>query len=139
MNSQGKLKKVENGKEVEAKTTLRRVMRPVLLLASEVDSPRGCKMYELAKEMAGRKASTPLDRVSGLFYLLRITRLPCYQEGVEPEDFWRDCFDLLPAERKLELLFDYPYRGSEEQWFPTWPQIMAWPEKDPDYEHIPIE
>ena len=45
------------------------------------------------------------------------------------EGFWRQCFHLLPVERKAEILFDFPYRG---QWFPTW---LDWPARDPEYDH----
>lgn len=40
------------------------------------------------------------------------------------------------SEKKIEILFDFPYRGTEEQWFPTW---MGWPARDPEYEHTSAE
>ena len=100
-----------------------------------MDSPGGCGVYELVREMTRRHASKPVDKLSGLFYLLRTTKLPCYDEQMTSEDFWTQCFHLLPAERKIEVLFDFPYRGSEDQWFPTWAQIMDWPARDPQCEH----
>ena len=50
------------------------------------------------------------------------------------EDFWRQCFHLLPPERKAEILFNFPYRGSD-QWFPTWTQVQSWPARDSAYQH----
>ena len=42
------------------------------------------------------------------------------------EDFWRRCFYLLPTDRKAEILFQFPYRGLGEVWFPTRVQVLQW-------------
>ncbi|KAF8448396.1 hypothetical protein BDZ91DRAFT_751991 [Kalaharituber pfeilii] len=90
--------------------------------------------------MATRCASQPTDKVAGLFYLLRTIQLPAYNQRISSDETaWRQCFHVLPFGRKIEILFDYPYRGTEQQWFPTWTQMMEWPERDPDYEHAPAE
>ena len=130
LNSQG---------EVFGKVTkLRDVIRPVIRLAAQVDSPRGCEVYNLAREMFRRHASQPIDsdKISGLVYLLRTTKLPCYDERMTSEDFWEQCFHLLPVNRKAEILFDFPYRGSGKQWSPTWAQILNWPVRDPAFQHV---
>ncbi|KAF8441155.1 ankyrin repeat-containing domain protein [Terfezia claveryi] len=117
-------------------TTLRRAIRPVLRLASEVDSPDGCSVYELAREMAKRYATQPTDKVAGLLYLLRTRELPTYDESITSEAAWAKCIPLLPLERKVELLFDFPYGGLlQGGWFPTWKQVLEWPERDPELEH----
>ena len=128
LNTRGKV----SGKVIQ----LRDAIRPVIKLAAQVDSPHGCEIYELAREMTRRYASQPVDKISGLFYLLRTTKLPCYDAQMTSEDFWRQCFHLLPAERKAEVLFDFPSRGSDEQWFPTWAQVLAWPMRNPAYDHL---
>ena len=128
LNSQGKVS--------EKVVKLRSALRPVIQLAAQVDSSHGCEVYELAREMKRRHASQPLDKLSGLLYLLRTTKLPCYDETMTSEDIWRQCFHLLPAGRKAEILFDFPYRGSDEQWFPTWAQVLDWPVRDPEYDHL---
>ncbi|KAF8456823.1 hypothetical protein BDZ91DRAFT_745114 [Kalaharituber pfeilii] len=115
--------------------TLRAAIRPVLNLATDAESLNGCKLYELAKEMAHRDASNRTDKVAGIFYLLRTTQLPTYNENLSDEIAWRQCFHVLPFERKIEILFDFPYRGAEQQWFPTWKQLMEWPDRNPDYDH----
>ena len=115
--------------------TFRDAIRPVIKLAEQVDSPHGCDVYELAREMTRRHASQPLDKLSGLFYLLRTTKLPCYDATKTSEDMWRQCFHLLPSERKAEILLNFPYRGSNEQWFPTWAQILDWPVRNPRCDH----
>lgn len=62
---------------VGSKTTLRRMIRPILRLAEEVDSPHGCSVYDLSREMAKRYSSTPIDKVFSLLYLLRPAKFPC--------------------------------------------------------------
>jgi len=123
------------GKEI----TLRQALRPVLRLAANVDSDAGCNVYELVREMSKRCASHPLDKVAGLFYLLRTTQLPTYDAAIDEESAWRQCFHVLPFGRKLEILFDCPFRGKEKQWFPTWRQMMEWPVRDPECDHAPAE
>ena len=126
--------------EVSGKViNLRSAIRPVIQLAAQVDSQHGCEVYELAQEMARRHASQPVDKLSGLFYLLRTTKLPCYDQEKTSEDFWGQCFHLLPAERKAEILLNFPYRGSDKQWFPTWAQVLAWPVRDPECDHARSE
>jgi len=115
---------------------LRYALRPVVRLAAEVDSPTGCSMYDLSREMDKRYATQATDKVAGLLYLLRTTQLPTYDETISAENAWRHCIPLLPFERKVEILFDFPYRASEEQWFPTWSQLLKWPERDPQYIHV---
>ena len=122
---------------------LRSALRPVIQLAAQVDSKHGCEVYELAREMSRRHATQPVDKLSGLFYLLRTTKLPCYDEKKTSEDIWRQCFHLLPPQKKAEVLLNFPYRGSDEQWFPTWAQVIDWPVRDPEYDHtrsqIPLD
>jgi len=116
--------------------TLRRAIQPVVELASQLEPPSRCTIYQLAREMANRVASNPTDKVCGLFYLLGTNILPTYDETVGEEHAWKQCFHVLPFGKKLEILFDFPYRG--RQWFPTWNQLMEWPKRDPDCMHPPI-
>jgi len=60
--------------------------------------------------------------------------LPTYGELISDETAWRRCFYVLPFRRKLEILFDFPYRGPK-YWYPSWEQLMMWPERDETYEH----
>ena len=115
---------------------MRDAIHPVTKLATQVGSQHGCEVYELAREMSKRHAIQPVDKISGLFYLLHTTKLPCYDERFTPEDFWRQSFHLLPVVRKAEIIFDFPYRGPNEQWFPTWAQMQCWPARNPDFQHI---
>ena len=115
---------------------LRSALRPALQLAAQVDSPDGCELYELAREMSRRHATQPVDKLAGLFYLLRTTKLPCYDAKKMGEDIWKQCFYLLPPAQQAQILFNFPYRASEEQWFPTWAQVLDWPLRDPEYDHM---
>ena len=83
-----------------------------------------------------RYASQPLDKLSGLFYLIGTTKIPCYDDKMTSEDIWRQFFPLLPPERKAEILFDFPYRGTDNQLFPTWEQMLSWPVRDPECDHM---
>jgi len=120
-------------------TTLRQALHPIIKLAAQVDSSSGCSVYELVRQMAKRHATQPTDKVAGLFYLLRTTQLPTYDAGISDGDAWARCFHVLPFQRKIEILFDFPYGadapGPGCQWFPTWRQLMEWPERDPTYDH----
>ena len=120
-------------------TTLRQALNPIVKLAAQVDTPSGCSVYKLVKQMAKRNATQPIDKVAGLFYLLRTTQLPTYDAGIKDRDVWATCFHVLPLERKIEILFDFPYGGNcagpDCQWFPAWRQLMEWPDRDPRYSH----
>jgi len=115
-------------------TTLRSALLPVLKLTTELHSPSGCSMYQLAREMARRHATQPTDKVAGLLYLLHLTKLPAYNAETSAELAWQQCFQILPLKQQIEILFDYPHPGTG-QLLPAWEQIMGWPERDPDYEH----
>ena len=124
------------GKVAGKPTTLRLANRLVVNVAAEVDSSGDCCVYDLAREMASRFATHHTDKVAGLLYLLHTTQLPTYDEKVSAEDVLRQCFHVLPFERKVELLYDFPYWGAEKQWGPTLGQLMQWPEPNPEYVHI---
>jgi len=119
---------------------LRYVIEPIFRLASQVQVKKssGCFVYQLAREMANRVASNPTDKVFGLLYLLRANILPTYDEAVSTEFVWKRCFYVLPFGKKLKILFDFPY-GTAQQWFPTWKQLMEWPQHDPSCEHSPTK
>ena len=115
---------------------LRSAIQPFIELATQLDSPRGCEVYKVVQEIKIRHVSEPVDKIPILFYLLRTTKFLCYNTQMASGDIWKQCFHLLPVERKVEILFDFPYRGSEEQWFPTWAQVLDWPTRDPEYMHM---
>ena len=128
LNSQGEVSGIA--------INFRSALRSIIQLAAQVDSRHGCDLYDLAREMSRRHASQPVDKVSGLFYLLRTTKLPCYDANRTCENIWKECFRLLPPQQKAEILLDFPYRGSEEQWFPSWAQVLDWPTRDPQFDHL---
>ena len=131
---QGQVFVNSQGKVLDRAIKSRDGIRPVMQLTAQVDSLHGCEIYELMREVAKGYASNPVNNILELLYLLRTTKLPCYSEHKYCEDFWAQCFHLLPFERKAEILFNFPYRGS--QWFPSWEQMRAWPVRDPGYDHM---
>jgi len=132
-NAQGVLLNTR-GKVGGKVTTLRRALLPVLNLTAELRGPSGCSMYQLAREMARRHATQPTDKVAGLLYLLHVAKLPAYNANTSAELAWQQCFRILPLKQQIEILFDFPYPGTG-QLVPAWEQIMAWPERNPDYTH----
>ena len=142
-NTSGRANLIMNTKSRVGKKviTLRQALHPIINLAAQVDSQRGCSVYELVQQMAKRHATQPTDKVAGLFYLLRTTQLPTYDAGISDADAWAKCFHVLPFERKVEILFDFPYGGDRAgachdcSWFPAWRQLMEWPDRDLTYTH----
>jgi len=112
--------------------TLRRALAPIMELAEEVHSPSGCSLYELSREKRHRYASSDIDKVAGLFYLMKLKALPVYKEREEKNHVWKHSFH---QRAKLELVFDYRYRGNDNQGFPTWDQLLDWPERDMELQH----
>ncbi|KAF8429071.1 hypothetical protein EV426DRAFT_557365 [Tirmania nivea] len=121
------------------KTTLRQVMTPLWELAQHLDLDREKshgEIYRLVKEMRRRFASRDVDKVCGLFYLLRTTSLPTYLKSTPAGDAWEKSFHVLPDQTQLELLFDFPYAGADGKWFPSWDQLLLWPDRDSALQHL---
>ncbi|KAF8446831.1 hypothetical protein BGX38DRAFT_1270816 [Terfezia claveryi] len=121
------------------KMTLRQVMQPLWDLAQQLEVDQGKshgEIYRLAKEMGRRYAASDLDKISGIIYLLRTTSLPTYLEGTLPSEAWEKCFHVLAAQTKLELLFEFPYVGDDGKWFPSWDQLLSWPERNQYLRHL---
>ena len=117
--------------------TLRAALAHARKIAEDADDPTGmgCTVFDLITEMRGRHASNPVDKVAGLVYLLRTPRLPTYTADITDEEAWVRCCDSLSFVRKLELLFDFPGRGSDTQWYPTWRQLTSWPARRQEVPH----
>ncbi|KAF8469931.1 hypothetical protein BDZ91DRAFT_719210 [Kalaharituber pfeilii] len=123
-----------NGREI----SLRKALAPVLELAQNAASPSGCTVYDLTREMGRRLATNETDKVAGLCYLLRTSRLPAYSATVTANEAWVRCFHELQFLPRLEVLFDFPYRGNTgTRWFPEWSELMQWPDRRPDLTHTP--
>ena len=137
--STGSISNIMNiyGMMVGQTMTLRRAIQLVLKLAEDADSQNGCSLYALVREMSQRKATQNTDKVAGLVYLLRLTQLPTYDGDAKENDVWARCFHMLPLARKIELLFDFPYRSAKQHWFPTWSELMTWPEVNSDCGYSP--
>jgi len=118
--------------------TLRQAMEPLWELARHLDIDQEKshgEIYRLVKEMRRRHASSDLDKLSGIFYLLRTTLLPTYSEGTLPSEAWEKCFHVLASQAQLELFFEFPYAGGDGRWFPSWSQLLSWPDRNPSLRH----
>lgn len=80
----------------------------------------------LAREMGNRYASTEIDKIAGLSYLLGFEVLPTYDAGLSEHQAWERCLRYMPYPIKLSLFFDCPL-VSESNWFPTWDYITCCP------------
>lgn len=121
------------------KMTLRQAMEPLWELAQhlDMDQEKGHgEVYRLVKEMRRRHASNDLDKVSGIFYLLRTTSLPTYLEGTLPSEAWEKSFHVLANQTQLELFFEFPYASNDGKWFPSWEQLLDWPDRNPSLQHL---
>ena len=65
---------------------MRHAILPVMQLAAKADSTARCNAQELTREMAKQYATQPVDKLAGLFYLLRRKQLPCYDKHTNEED-----------------------------------------------------
>jgi len=118
--------------------TLRSALALIRKIAEDAADPRGvgCTVFDLITEMRDRFSSNPVDKVAGLVYLLRTPFLPTYTADTTDEEAWVRCCDYLGFVRRLELLFDFPGRGSNTQWYPTWKQLINWPARKQGIPHI---
>jgi len=122
--------------------TLRQAMEPLWELAGHLDMDQEKshgEIYRLVKEMSRRHASSDLDKITGIFYLLRTTLLPTYLEGTLPSEAWEKCFHVLANQTQLELFFEFPYANDDGKWFPSWSQLLGWPDRSPYLRHLTRE
>ncbi|KAF8429695.1 hypothetical protein EV426DRAFT_526911, partial [Tirmania nivea] len=111
--------------------TLREMLKPLSEIGLAAHSPHGISIIELAKHMSKRFATTPVDKIAGINYLIWpkgwVFNLPVYRETTQMEDAWLRCVQSMRRDLKVELLFLYPHPrdGLDEiaTWIPTWSQI----------------
>ncbi|PBK63806.1 hypothetical protein ARMSODRAFT_962846 [Armillaria solidipes] len=91
---------------------------------------READVFYFLWQMQIRKSTKPLDKVTGLAYLLcgdslESRSIPVYDETQSQEDAWDVLVDAMESSHKLELLFIYPEPGNGPQrWRPLWKQVM---------------
>ncbi len=85
----------------------------------------GMPVFTALSEMRKRASVGPLDKVSGLAYLLRTAEIPRYSEAQDEEDAWTALVDELNVTYRGHLFFLYPKRGNRNMfWRPSWNQAM---------------
>lgn len=78
----------------------------------------------LASEMSRRYASSEIDKIAGLSYLLHFNELPIYSTNEAVEHSWKRCLNSAPGPILAELFFNSPYSGLFGL-FPTWGQLQS--------------
>jgi hypothetical protein len=74
--------------------------------------------------MRHRSATSELDKIAGLAYLLRSPTLPIYIPDQSSEDAWMHLVEAMHGRYRGDLLFLYPSPGDGRYlWCPSWKQI----------------
>jgi len=111
------------------------VIAPLRKIAKDCAST-DCSVLELIQEMRRRNATSDIDKIAGLSFLLLSEKVPQYSNAKTPEEAWLACLLSLRYTNKLELLYNFPFvrsSGSDELglddilWTPTWSQIIRQP------------
>ncbi len=94
---------------------------------------------DILSEMQNRVSTNPLDKVSGLVYLLCMDSIPIYNTEQSEADAWEVLVDAMSSVCRAELFFYYPEPGTGNKcWRPSWQQVMkkriivplsSWPEE----------
>ncbi|KAF8427677.1 hypothetical protein EV426DRAFT_587848 [Tirmania nivea] len=115
------------------------IIAPLQKLAKDCSSTTeagGCSVLELIQEMRRRNATSDVDKIAGLSFLLLSETLPRYSTAKTPEQAWVACLMSLRYIIKLELLYNFPlvrFSSPDELdlfdllWTPTWSQIIRQP------------
>lgn len=101
-------------------------------------------LFEVVHQMAHRSATTDLDKIAGLNYLLddetdwhkpnvisgMDRSLPIYIIGESVENAWWRCVNTLCGAHKSELFFYFPApgpgKGDTPKWCPSWEQLSRY-------------
>ncbi|KAK0431765.1 hypothetical protein EV421DRAFT_2089861 [Armillaria borealis] len=82
-------------------------------------------IFNILSQMQKRVSTNPLDKVTGLAYLLRVESIPIYDGEQSEEDAWANLVDAMRCTCRAELLFYYPEPGNRIKcWRPSWEQVM---------------
>ncbi|SJL16898.1 uncharacterized protein ARMOST_20428 [Armillaria ostoyae] len=83
-------------------------------------------VFDALSEMKKRASTKPLDKVTGLGYILDLNYLPIYDGAQSEEDAWAALVDAMFKYSQKDLLFFYPEPGDGSKcWRPSWNQIMT--------------
>ncbi|KAK0499229.1 hypothetical protein EDD18DRAFT_1103648 [Armillaria luteobubalina] len=83
-------------------------------------------VLELASEMQNRVSSMPLDKVTGLQYILFTSCIPIYDAEMSDMEAWEVLMDTMISWHWAELFFHFPEpRNGRKYWQPSWQQILT--------------
>ncbi len=77
------------------------------------------------EEMKTRKSSKPVDKVTGLVYLLQLKHIPIYDADQCEEDAWTELMNAADGQLRATFLFLYPKPNGDGSWRPSWQQLMT--------------
>ncbi|PBK73192.1 hypothetical protein ARMSODRAFT_1015985 [Armillaria solidipes] len=82
-------------------------------------------IFNVLWQMRNSVSTKPLDKVTGLAYILSAKSIPIYDETQSEEDAWAALVGVMPKLYLQELLL-YPEPGNGcKLWRPSWSQVMA--------------
>lgn len=82
-------------------------------------------IFKLINAIRTRAYSNPVDRISGLAYLLRCKTLPIYDANVAVEDAWDALVEHMDTRQRADILLSWGSQGDGiYDWRPSWVQIM---------------
>ena len=75
-----------------------------------------------------RSFTNPVDRISGLAYLLRCSTIPIYEpEALDVEDAWNALVEHMDSKLRADLLIGWAEPGlGRYSWYPSWAQLMSY-------------
>ncbi|KAF5384424.1 hypothetical protein D9615_003215 [Tricholomella constricta] len=75
--------------------------------------------------MRERYATTELDKIAGIAYLVRPGRIQIYNEKQSVEDAWAALIAVMGIVHRAHLFYWYPVAGTDRYaWAPSWAQMM---------------
>ncbi len=86
---------------------------------------RAKRMSLFLEEMKTRKSSKPVDKVTGLVYLLQLKHIPIYDVDQCEEDAWTELMNAADGQLRATFLFLYPKPNGDGSWRPSWQQLMT--------------
>ncbi len=94
---------------------------------------REVRIFYFLEEMKKRKSSKPVDKVTGLVYLLQLKHIPIYDAGQSVEGAWTELLNATDGQLRAILLFFYPKSNGKKSWRPSWQQVMTETFLNPPY------
>ncbi len=83
------------------------------------------RIFHFLEEMKKRKSSKPVDKVTGLVYLLQLKHIPIYNADQCEEGAWTELLNVSDGQLRATFFFLYPKPNGMKSWRPSWQQLMT--------------